>query len=216
MQLIEKNDRDLIGIDSFERGIVFATLLLRQGLREANLESSKVLIYQSFSQENNVKTPSLVVDVKIPYNSADFNGFGGDFIRSVLPFDEDNILSEYSGDSVEPTLNNKRIIEADHEEIESLEQYLIWCLSRWIFFNKQDFPNQWDSWGYLSFLEEARPPVISAKVVLAFDYEKFLITQNLISAVKPRVKPNNDDDENNFTSLIGNDRLFGNSYLVGN
>lgn len=211
MELIEKSQRDLIGIDTFERGIVLATLLLRQGLRQGELETNKILIYQSFSNQNNVKTPNLTIDLKVPYDSVRFNGEGGDFLNSILSFD-DNIFPEYNGTSLPPTLNNTGGIEDDHEDVDSLEKYLIWCISRWTFYNKQQFPIQWDIWGYLSFLEEARPPVVQAKVILPFDYEKYLDTYNLIASVKKQIIA---DRFETYSSLIGNN-LFGNAFKVGN
>ena len=213
MKLIEKELRDLIGIDTFERAIVFSTLLLRQGLRLKELPTNNCIIYQSFAQENNEKVNTLIVEAKIPYESLNFCGLGGDFISSILPFDDDTTVLDYDGDFIPPTVNNQGFIEPDPEDVYMLEQYLIWTISRWIYYHKQQFPENWDSYGYLSFLEEASPPSISAKVILPFDYEKYLETTNLIASVKPKIATS---EIPSYSSLIGNSQLFGNGFLVGN
>lgn len=215
MQLIEKEIRDLIGIDTFERAIVLATLLLRQGLRNIpDASTNSAIIYQSFSQENNEKIPTLIVEAKIPYDSANFCGYGGEFISTILPLDDGTITPEYNGDFIPPTINNQGLIEPDHEEIFMIEQYLIWAMSRWIYYHKQQFSNQWDSYGYLSFLEEATPPVISAKVILPFDYEKYLQTNNLIESVNRKITTSVTSETNG--GQLNNNVLFGNDFILSN
>lgn len=211
MRLIEKTTRDLIGIDTFERAIIFAVLLLRKGLRQGQFETSNVVIFQSFSNQNNVKVLNLTVECKIPYDSVQFNRSGGDFITSILPLGEASINPVYSGDFIPPTLNNRGLIPNEPIEVDSLEKYLIWAISNWVYYNKRQFPVQWDIWGYLSFLEEARPPNISAKVVLPLDFDKYLETNNLIASVQPKITT-----ANLPTSLIGNNSLLGNNFLIGN
>lgn len=211
MQLLGKTQRDLIGIDTFERAIVFATLLLRKGLKQGELETNRLLIFQSFSNQNNLKVLNLTIDVKMLYDSDKFNGTGGDFIEAILPFDDGSINPVYEGDFIPPTINNQRLIPTEPMEVDTLEKYLIWALKNWIYYNKQQFPNQWDVFGYLSFFDEARPPNISAKVVLPLNYDKYLETNNLIASVETKITT-----EQESSSLIGNSVLLGNNYLIGN
>jgi hypothetical protein len=210
MELIEKTQRDLIGIDTFERAIVFASLLLRKGLRQGELDTNRLLIFQSFTNQNNVRVLNLTIDVKMPYDSAKFNGTGGDFIEAILPFDDGSINPVYEGDFIPPTINNLGSILSSPIEVDTLEKYLIWAMSSWIFYHKNQFPLQWDINGYLSFLDEARPPNISAKVVLPLNYDKYLETNNLIASVERKIST---DDQT--TSLVGS-TLFGNNFRVGN
>lgn len=216
MKLLEKTQRDLIGIDSFERAIVFAVLMIREGLKIADLPSDKVILYQAFKNQNNVKTLNLTIELKIPYDQMIFNAFGGDFIQSIISFDDDTIEPSYDGVAIPPTLNNQRIIESEPIEVNTLEKYLVWAVSRWIYWNKKTFLTNWDSEGYLSFLGEARPANITAKLTLPLDYETYLETNNLIASVAQRLPEIIENNNQTNSSLIGNDVLIGNDYLFRN
>lgn len=209
MDLLLKTERDLLGIDTFERGIVFSTLLIRKGLRLAELPTNQVVIYQNFGQSNQGKTTNLSVEIKLPYDSQLFLGLGGDFLSSILPFGQGNV--PYTGDAIEPTINNQARIPEEPINVNSLEKYLAWSITEWIKFNKLKGEKNWDSYGYFSFLEEANPPVLSAKVILPLDYEVFIDSKNLIKAVMSSL----DFSVGSNSSVVGN-QLFGNSFLVGN
>lgn len=210
MILTPKSERDLIGIDNFERAIVYSALLLRKGLRLAELSTNQVVIYQNLVSSTEGKIVNLTVECKLLFNSSSFLGLGGDFINSIIPFSDANIA--YDGDAISPTVNNRGIIPEEPTEVNTLEKYLAWSLSEWVKFNKAKGEINWDSYGYFSFLEEASPPVFSGKVILRFDYANYVNTKNLIASVIPSISTS----ESNYTSLVGNDILFGNDYLVGN
>lgn len=213
MILSSKSERDLIGIDNFERAIVYSALLLRKGLRLAELPTNPVLIYQNSVQGNEgSKIVNLTVECKLPFDSASFLGLGGDFIKSILSFNDINV--SYQGDAIAPTVNNQGVIPNEPTDVNTLEKYLAWSLSEWIKFNKAKGETNWDSYGYFSFLEEANPPVFSGKVILSFDYANYINSKNLIASVIPSVSLTSVDT--NYSSLIGNNILFGNDYLVGN
>lgn len=209
MDLALKTERDLFGIDTFERAIIFGCLLIRKGLRLAELPTNQVVVYQSFGQSNEGKTTNLTVEVKLPYDSLSFLSLGGDFISSILPFGTGNVT--YTGEAIEPTINNQNLIPEEPISVNSLEKYLAWAITEWVKFNKSKGEKTWDSFGYFSFLEEAKPPVLSAKLILPLDYEKFINSKNLIGSVIS----SSESEENNQSSIIGNN-LFGNVFLVGN
>lgn len=209
MILTPKSERDLIGIDNFERAIVYSALLLRKGLRLAEMPTNQVVIYQNLVSSTEGKIVNLTVECKIPFDSASFLGLGGDFIQPILSFNDINV--SYQGDAISPTVNNRGLILEEPTEVNTLEKYLAWSLSEWVKFNKTKGEANWDSYGYFSFLEEASPPVFSGKVILGFDYANYVNTKNLIASVIPSIFTS----ENNYSSLVGNN-LFGNDYLVGN
>lgn len=210
MILRPKSERDLISIDNFERAIVYSALLLRKGLRLAEMPTNQVVIYQNLVSSTEGKIVNLTVECKIPFDSASFLGLGGDFIQPILSFNDINV--SYQGDAISPTVNNRGLIPEEPTEVNTLEKYLAWSLSEWVKFNKAKGEANWDSYGYFSFLEEANPPVFSGKVILGFDYANYVNTKNIIASVIPSISTN----ESNYTSLVGNDILFGNDYLVGN
>lgn len=212
MILSSKSERDVIGIDNFERAIVYSALLLRKGLRLAELPTNQIVIYQNLVQGNEGKIVNLTVECKLPIDSSSFLGLGGNFLNSILAFSEANIT--YDGDAITPTVNNQGVIPDEPTEVNSLEKYLAWSLSEWVKFNKAKNETNWDSYGYFSFLEEANPPVFSGKVILKFDYANYINTKNLIAAVIPSISFTSVDTD--YSSLVGNNILFGNDYLVGN
>lgn len=210
MILTPKSERDLIGIDNFERAIVYSALLVRKGLRLAELSTNQVVIYQNLVSNTEGKIVNLTVECKLLLDSSSFLGLGGNFLNSIIPFNDANIA--YDGDAITPTVNNQGVIPEEPTEVNTLEKYLAWSLSEWVKFNKEQSENNWDSYGYFSFLEEANPPVFSGKVILGFDYANYVNTKNLIASVIPFIVT----IENNYNSLVGNDILFGNDYLAGN
>ena len=212
MILTPKSKRDLIGIDNFERAIVYSALLLRKGLRLAEMPTNQVVIYQNLVSSNEGKIVNLTVECKLLFDSASFLGLGGDFIQSILSFND--IQPSYQGEAIAPTVNNQGVIPEEPTEVNTLEKYLAWSLSEWVKFNKAKGEINWDSYGYFSFLEEANPPVFSGKVILKFDYANYINSKNLIASVIPSVSLTSVDT--NYSSLIGNNILFGNDYLVGN
>lgn len=210
MILTPKSERDLIGIDNFERAIVYSALLLRKGLRLAELSTNQVVIYQNLVSSTEGKIVNLTVDCKLLLDSSSFLGLGGNFLNSIISFSDANI--SYDADAIAPTVNNQGVIPNEPTDVNTLEKYLAWSLSEWVKFNKAKGEANWDSYGYFSFLEEANPPVFSGKVILSFDYANYVNTKNLIASVIPSIS----FLSGNYTSLIGNNILFGNDYLVGN
>lgn len=210
MILTQKTERDLIGIDNFERAIVYSALLLRKGLRLAELSTNQIVIYQNLVSTNQGKIVNLTIESKLPIDSFSFLGLGGNFLNSIIPFSNANI--PYDGDALTPTLNNRGLIPDDPTEVNTLEKYHVWAISEWVKFNQQKQEPNWDNYGYFSFLEEANPPIFSAKVTLKFNYGNYINTKNLIASVIPSIFTS----ENSYSSLIGNEILFGNDYLVGN
>jgi len=207
MELITKSERDLIGIDSLERAITLGALLVRKGLKLAELPTNSVLLYQDFTNTPEGRKPNLTCEVKIPYNQPTFLGLGADFLEAITPF-YSNLIS-YDGDAVPPTENNFYPLPSEPENL-SLEKYLVWAMSEWIIINKANNPENWNVTGYLSFLEEANPAVVSAKVILNFDYTKYLHSKNVLAGVIPNLSL-----EQEFTTLVG-EALFGDSFFVGN
>jgi hypothetical protein len=214
MFLPSKTERDLIGIDTFERAIVFSALLLRKGLRQAELPTNQITIYQNLINFNQEKIVNLALEIKLPYNTLEFLSMGGNFLNSILPFSSATI--PYIGEAVTPTLNNRGRIPDDPPEVDTLEKYLAWSLTEWVKFTKteESKKNNWDSYGYFSFLEEASTPVLSAKLNLSFDYSKYIETKNLIASVIRTVSFRSQNQNN--SSLIGNNNLIGNNLLIGN
>lgn len=222
MQLTTKNQRDLIGIDSLERGIVFALTQIRNAMIKDNEDVSKILIFQEIVQEVSGTIVQLIIDVKLPYDSNIFNSKGGDCFDSIKEVSIQPV--DYQGITLQSTIGNTALIPPEPSNIDTVEKYLAWCLSSWISMNKQQNLTTWASLGYFSFLEEAKPASFSAKVSLKFDYETFNKTNNLIQSVIQSVKyldPSIINADDNWTpqpqinSLVGDTNLFGDIFLVG-
>jgi uncharacterized protein YfaP (DUF2135 family) len=197
--LISKSARDLIGIDSPWRGIVWAALMLRAG----NVHSDRVGTDPNYPYKNAVRIAGgrqvvlgglqsfITIEATLPYSSPEALADAGDFLPFVGEYFEGNsptytgtacstlsyLGSPYSGIGEE--------MPEDDPAVDSLEKYLVWCFLLGELELLSPTPNALLPIS-LDFLEEAPGGAtlkLSAKLFI--DYHGYRACNNLVCSVFP-------------------------------
>lgn len=139
--LDSKQDRDAIGIDSFERGFVYAALLLRNavtldlepGASQKNFYSDNVKIgiinrNVNLQNSNNFEDELAVIGIKaqLPYERGESLTSGGNFIQRIKSLSRQSYSLYPSVGTLQPSNLNDFIMPDDPSWIGSLEAYFAW------------------------------------------------------------------------------------------
>lgn len=202
--LISKSARDLIGIDSPWRGMVWAALMLRAG----NVHSDREGDDPNYPYKNAVRIAGgrqvvlgglqsfITIEATLPYRSPEALADGGDFLPFVGEYFEGSVPG-YTGSACS-TLNSLGYpysgigegMPPDDLDVDSLEKYLVWCVMLGELELLSPTPNALLPIS-LDFLEEA-PGGASLKLSakLFIDYIGYRASNNLVcSVVPPSVTP---------------------------
>lgn len=201
--LASKVDRDALGIDTFERGFVYAALLLRAantnpGATSGNQTSVRIALDLDNIGQTGVE-PLINIQATIPYTSYIALRSGANFFET---------LSKYSDAdpnpftiSSPPTASNVFPIQNEPAWVNTLERYLAWVannlLCGFITLNPQV-----QSPVSLQVLEEITKPSLQINASLGFDIFTYLDTNNIIAALH-RVIENGTTPEEDFLVSVG-------------
>lgn len=211
--------RDTIGIDTYERGFVYAALLLRASNThpENVLPKAQNPYYNSVRIAlSNANTERLInIQARLPYQSNPALRGGGNFIENILNFDNKDPNPFLF--KLLPSKDKKLNINHEPSWVDTLEKYLAWCASNLIlgFLNLTSGNQQ----GTILFYEEDTPTVLQINVVLPIDYKDYIRTNNLLYAVKSIITTLVSTDEppdNSNVVVLSNDFILDNSALLGN
>lgn len=235
-RLEDKTKRDNYGIDTFERGFIYAALLLRASNTDPNNSRlpNKNPYYNAvrlaFNFEVNTDqekdessksytTAAVLVQAKLPYNSILALKHGGYFL---------NYLGEYGNNDPNPFAINAPETDAlyytmynEPEWVNTLEKYLAWCATNLVcgFEAQIDLEKKPVK---IQILEEGVGGAsIQIDAELEFDYHKFLQTNNLFYAIKQLIQTGCKftyipDNGTVYNANIGNSNAMSNDGLLGN
>ena len=234
--LESKSKRDEYGIDTFERGFIYAALLLRASNTDpSNVKEKKDNFYYNavrlaFSFQTNTETDTgqttktytiakFIVSAKLPYDSILALKHGGYFLQ---------YLKEYGNNDPNPfgieALQTEDLyysIYDDPEWVNTLEKYFAWCATNLICGFEADSAIE-DKPVNIQVLEEDKPTAsVQIDAELEFDYTKFLQTNNLFYAIKQLTKTGcdftyNPGNNTNQNVNVGNSNAVDNNSLLGN
>ena len=226
MQLISKELRDQIGIDTLERAIIFSLQQIKQGneLLEENKKTSLTNLdyFVENKQDTNGLKSTLTIKAKIPYDRSEFNKRSGDYLQSIQEISTNPV--DYKGENLSVTVDNTAIIPPEPEFVDTVEKYFVWASSSWVFQNKNT-DTDWLKNGKFSFLDNATTPVYSCELILPIDFDMYGVTQNLLQAVTQKIKnldynllrvKSDFEAISNDKNIVGNEAIFGNEFIVGN
>lgn len=226
--LVGKAERDALGIDTFERGFLYAVLLLRanntSGIRDLprgqNRHYNAVRIALDLDNEEEESIRSLVsIRVRLPYDSDQSLRGGGSFISSVEPFGDEEV--EYNAQPLEPSPEKKMSIATEPAGVDTLEKYLAWTASNIIC-------------GYIALNPEALPPMsislndsdtenpsLDISAELPIYYGLFLNTGSLLAAVQSVITLSCSDRSvfvpgGDARDDVGNQSSLSNMSTIGN
>lgn len=210
-----KANRDLYGIDTFERGLVYAALLLRSSNTNPDNTRTKQKnpYYNAVRIALNNTNTLVVIQGKLPYdNNLALRG-GGSFIKSLGVYDNaDPNPFLYQAPASNPI---KLTIIDSPFWVNTLERYFAWTASNLLsgFLDLETGQQQ----GSIQFLEEdALEPSILLNVSLPINYNQFLNSGNLIYAIQSVISATSVIDADNNINELNNASLFSNNLLIGN
>ena len=226
MQLISKELRDQIGIDTLERAIIFSLQQIKQG-NELLEEDKKISLtnldyFVENKQDTNGLKSTLTIKAKIPYDRSEFNKRSGDYLQSIKEISDNSV--DYKGENLSATVDNTAVIPPEPEFVDTIEKYFVWATSSWIFQNKKT-DTDWLKNSKFSFLDNATPSAYSCELILPIDFDIYGVTQNLLQAVIQKVKnldynllrvKSDFETISSDINIVGNEAIFGNEFIVGN
>lgn len=165
--------RNELNIDTHEKALVYAALLLRKA--NASLSDYKKAVRIASSGDFPTK---ILIEATIPYDSINALGMGGNFAENV------KVFSNNDPNPLKVSLeSNNTSLGQDPLYVDSLEKYFVFHCLQWqqalmminadiLYFSK------------IQFLEEA-PVEPSLKITLSipYDYGSYLVNRNLIQSL---------------------------------
>lgn len=210
VDLLSKPQRDAIGIDSYERGIVWAFL----GLRRAYLNSDDVSLRDIFQLSFNVTlrrdvlTQTISLRGKLFYSRNSLN-LGLNILSTI----EEQVIADAPNYLGLPILQSDTVIApiTDEPNLFSLEQYLYYACQQLLL---SDVTDQLDEVKILPVLRGTTElPSIDIQVVIPFNYEYWLQTNNLIESIGKGI---DNSTPNGIIGLLSNDSQLTNDSQLGN
>lgn len=232
--------RDSYGIDTFERGFVYAALLLRASNtdpsntkpKDKNKYYNAVRIAFNFEtiteqgdddSSKSYTVATIIVQAKIPYNSILALKHGGYFINYLQEYGNNNPnpFSLFAPPTEEMLGTPDYYIYEDPSWVTTLEKYLAWCATNLICGFEADISLE-EKLVKIQILEEdALNSSVQIDANLFFDYKTFIKTNNVFYAIPQQTKTGC-----NFTYIppiqpnrntnVGNNSIISNNSLLGN
>jgi hypothetical protein len=206
--LIDKTTLESLGIDTLERGIVLALLLLRNaGIQDGKTGQyySAIRISTSVRAGGETYQANINATAKIPYHSNTALVAGMDLIAHLSQISDRVVVPTFAPLTQTP---NAPALPIKPNEIDTLEKYLLFYSQ---FLAASILPTV--DRIKISFLEEdPTEPSVLIDYLLPLDWGKYLLTNNLIEAVKLIPRSTTPAPDPNIPSLV----LIGNSYAIGN
>lgn len=203
MDLPSKLIRDSIGIDTFERAIVFSALLLRSGYF-ANIDNTVKNAVQIALNLNNTAdgfVSNIIIRATLEVSNISLND-GGNILLNLLERQEGTV--NYTGENLAPSLSGLPITD-DLPEVLTLEQYFFWVCQMLL---ENDIEGKYKTVVISPVFRGTTDPfTIDCSALIPFDYQTYLNGNNLIGAVTAVLGD---------SSIIGNETLLSNDYQLRN
>jgi hypothetical protein len=211
--LINQETLETLGIDTLERGITLALLLLRNACTSMGKNYSyfnAIKISTSVRQTGETYQANLNATAKLPYQSNLSLKSGMDLLGNI---------KEVSNLTVSPDFNplspiqNAPILPSLPSQVNTLEKYLFWA-SQIVAASVLPAIDKIK----INFLEEdPKEPSVLIDYVLPIDWKKYLLTNNLIEATKLLVNRYvNTEEEETLIVSMGNLGAISNFTFIGN
>jgi hypothetical protein len=180
-------ERDSIGIDTYERAILYAASMLRRSFlvdgEKANLKRLSITTAQS--KENN----NILIEGEFPYSNSTTWEKGGDVFKPVHYLSLSDPSNSFSPPSNLLPLGNPYIaLASDPSWVATLEEYFIWVLSQSKAALHLESPPRHDVISYRFFDGRSPDPVVEVKASLPFDLDLWLRDRHFFNALLPLLK----------------------------
>ncbi|NJO93408.1 MAG: hypothetical protein HC820_01780 [Hydrococcus sp. RM1_1_31] len=207
VQLISQQNRIEIGIDTFERAIVWAAFTLRAANtsldnpipKKENPYYNAIRINKQDTSQGETAATAINVSAKFPYDWEPFLSGMGDIFENVKEIADYDY--EITTIPVTPSTGLFVPIEVEPPQITTLEQYFVWATVRLSKYLYPSFINV----KYRFLEEDPVEPSLAIDVTLPYDFIKYSDTRNYLESVIAIALP-----------LVTTDPNFSNSSQVSN
>ncbi len=218
MQLASYTDRINKGIDTFERALAYAGILLYQGLKDPNNPIS--LNDNPFSNNVKIVLPDVTtvegvisIEATFPIDRIAATELGLNFIDSLDIF---GFTSPELEIECEPSSGQFQALKQEPSYIDNLERYFAWLCdvvkSQLISFQ----PDKANVIRKQTFLDNPQYPQVKYTVQLRYNSFLFFRQNNLLCSLLPLLQNEVILPNINGTQNVGNSGSFGNNSLIGN
>jgi hypothetical protein len=211
---IAKSILEELNIDTIERKIVFALLLLRNAATQSEKTGkyyNAIRLSVGIRATGDTYQANLNATAKIPYHSLLALTSGMNLIKNLKTISDSTIMPSFS--AIAPTMRAPQLPE-EPSFINTLEKHLLWS-SQILAASILPVIDRVK----ISFLEEdPSEPSVLIDYLLPIDWSKYLLTNNIIEATKLLAARYISEpiEEIPLSTLIGNDSGIDNLFLVGN
>ncbi|MGK7893951.1 MAG: hypothetical protein AB4372_10095 [Xenococcus sp. (in: cyanobacteria)] len=207
--LNSQSERNLIGIDTLERALVYSFIMLRTaiiGSENQGVADQRIKIGENIQ---NIENATIALEGQLKYDAFSTNKFGGNVI---LNLEELPGTTPYSLDiNCPPSANVNPIIPDTPKELTSLEQYIYWSAASLL----ASLPLDQKNITIAKFEHNKDGAYIQIKASLPFNYKAYLLGKNYICTVN-RITDNYAVFRFPNDTIIENDTFISNSLLFAN
>lgn len=217
MTILEtKQERDLLGIDSIERAIAYAAMLLYKSIKDPNNPDDTFNRSVTIALANvNKPTAELQINANLPVDRYVAMDFGGNFIESLKKVsDIDPNPIDLSCDASSPDF---MAIVQEPFTVNTLERFLYWACAT---AKANLIVTQVSSSNAINInpqLENSEYPRVAITAKLPVDYRQYLRKHNILCTLKPLLtNPIQPFELADGAGTMGNDGTLGNDSTLGN
>lgn len=211
-------ERAALGINSFERAIIYSALLLRIACNKSAdtviKDYFQIKLGNNFIQDKNTNLynceGTVTIKGTIKYDNSAIQA-GGNIGPFIIPLTTDNI--QYTGSAMPPSNNIIATIKPDPSWVTTLEQYFFWCCCEYhkILLGFNDTATEMRKVAFsTAFQGTISEYLLNINVLLFYNYIDWLESGNLLGSDSFNTIPITQN------SLVGNNTLIGNNFLFGN
>lgn len=216
MLLLSQQELSNYKITSFERAIVFSTLLLASGDLIDNY-SNNISITEASSNSTLPVKSVLLIKIKLPYKKEEsFRSFGG-FVKNIneINLNLPQPLLVNTAD-IPPWNYSEYPLPAIPVWIDTCEEYLYWLVTT---YQSEMIANEENNFNLIAIKNDFKSS-IDIEINIPFVYESQLLLQNYLASIYPIYlwgKTNSDNGgDNGNQSIVNNEFIINNNTIIGN
>ena len=185
--LPSKAERDAIGIDTYERAILYAAMMLRRSFlidgEKANLKRLSITSAQA-KEKNNI-----LIEGEFPYSNSQTWEKGGDVFKPVHYLSLGDPSNSFSPPSSLIPFGSPYIsLSSEPSWVETLEEFFIWLLSQSKASLHLESPPRHEVISYRFFDARSPLPIVEVKATLPFDVGIWLRDRHFFNSLYPLLR----------------------------
>lgn len=202
--LPSRSERDNIGIDSYERAILYSAVLLRKMALLAGINADDRISLNT----TNAEQPKINIQAVLNYTPEEAWGAGGDFFDTIEPLTSLNPSGELIPVSPLSELPDFSGLDVDPPWVDNLEEFFVWAAIeiKGRLIGKGATQENLISY---RFRPKKKPPSVEISISLPFRFSVWLEDRHFFNSLIPLLSPSEITELNNSAQL-NNQQVLGN------